>query len=79
MPAKRTEPSRSALNPAHGFKYTPSNSTNLAKRFAEIRRAQAKAARDAAQAQEAEAQAQAQLELAPTAVVLPIHRKACAQ
>ncbi|MDH0380639.1 hypothetical protein [Comamonas aquatica] len=77
MPAKRTEPSRSALNPAHGFKYTPSNSTNLAKRFAEIRRAQAKAARDAAKALEAEAQAQ--LELAPAAVVLPIHRKACAQ
>jgi hypothetical protein len=77
MPAKRTEPSRSALNPAHGFKYTPSNSTNLAKRFAEIRRAQAKAARDAARALEAEAQAQ--LELAPAAVVLPIHRKACAQ
>lgn len=77
MPAKRTEPSRSALNPAHGFKYTPSNSTNLAKRFAEIRRAQAKAARDAAKA--LEAQAQAQLELAPAAVVLPIHRKACAQ
>ena len=77
MPAKRTEPSRSALNPAHGFKYTPSNSTNLAKRFAEIRRAQAKAARDAAKSQEAEAQAQ--LELAPAAVVLPIHRKACAQ
>jgi len=77
MPAKRTEPSRSALNPAHGFKYTPSNSTNLAKRFAEIRRAQAKAARDAAKALESEAQAQ--LELAPAAVVLPIHRKACAQ
>lgn len=77
MPAKRTEPSRSALNPAHGFKYTPSNSTNLAKRFAEIRRAQAKAARDAAKA--LEAQAQAQLELTPGAVVLPIHRKACAQ
>lgn len=77
MPAKRTEPSRSALNPAHGFKYTPSNSTNLAKRFAEIRSAQAKAARDAAKA--LEAQAQAQLELAPAAVVLPIHRKACAQ
>lgn len=77
MPAKRTEPSRSALNPAHGFKYTPSNSTNLAKRFAEIRRAQAKAARDAAKALEAEAQAQ--LELAPVAIVLPIHRKACAQ
>lgn len=71
MPAKRTEPSRSALNPAHGFKYTPSNSTNLAKRFAEIRRAQAKAARDAVKAQEAEAQAQAQaqLELAPAAVL----------
>jgi hypothetical protein len=77
MPVTRTEPSRSATNQAHGFKYTNSASTNLAKRFAEIRRAQAKAARDAAKALEAEAQSQ--LELAPAAVVLPIHRKACAQ
>lgn len=77
MPVTRTEPSRSATNQAHGFKYTNSASTNLAKRFAEIRRSQAKAARDAAKALEAEAQAQ--LELAPAAVVLPIHRKACAQ
>jgi|APHig2749369809_1036254.scaffolds.fasta_scaffold1011300_1 hypothetical protein len=77
MPVTRTEPSRSATNQAHGFKYTNSASTNLAKRFAEIRRAQAKAARDAAK--ELEAKAQAQLELAPAAVVLPIHRKACAQ
>jgi hypothetical protein len=77
MPVTRTEPSRSATNQAHGFKYTNSASTNLAKRVAEIRRAQAKAARDAAK--ELEAKAQAQLELAPAAVVLPIHRKACAQ
>lgn len=69
MPVTRTEPSRSATNQAHGFKYTNSASTNLAKRFAEIRRAQAKAARDAAKALEAEAQAQAQLELAPAAVL----------
>lgn len=74
MPTKRTEPSRSALNPAHGFKYTPANSTNLAKRFAEIRRAQAKAERDA-QAALAEAP-QPQLELGTSTQVLPLRRKA---
>jgi len=73
MPVKRTEPSRSAVNPAHGFKYTNAASTNLAKRFAEMRRAQARAERDAAKALET----QAQLDLA--AVVLPIHRKGFAQ
>lgn len=70
MPAKRTEPSRSALNPAHGFKYTPANQTNLAKRFADMRRAAAKAEREA-QAQQA-AQAQCALDLG----VIPLHRKA---
>lgn len=75
MPAKRTEPSRSAVNPAHGFKYTNANDTNLAKRFADMRRAAAKAERDAA-AEQAR-QAQATLELSTAAVtVLPVRRKA---
>lgn len=47
MPAKRTEPSRSLLNQAAGFKYTPAAKTDLAKRFADIRRAAAKAEREA--------------------------------
>ena len=47
MPAKRTEPSRSLLNQAAGFKYTPANKTDLAKKFADIRRAAAKAEREA--------------------------------
>lgn len=42
MPAKRTEPSQSLLQ---GGKYTNSVSTDLAKRFAAMRRAQAKAER----------------------------------
>ena len=75
MPAKRTEPSRSAVNPAHGFKYTNANDTNLAKRFADMRRAAAKAERDAA-AEQAR-QAQTTLELSTAAVtVLPVRRKA---
>lgn len=74
MPAKRTEPSKSALNPAHGFKYTPANSTNLAKKFADIRRAQAKAERDA-QAALAET-AHPQLALGTSTQVLPLRRKA---
>ena len=51
MPAKRTEPSRAAVNPAAGFKYTRAESTDLAKRFAAIRREQAKAQREAAAAE----------------------------
>jgi hypothetical protein len=47
MPAKRTEPSRSLLNQAAGFKYTNSASTNLAKKFEQMRRAAAKAEREA--------------------------------
>ena len=74
MPAKRTEPSRSALNPAHGFKYTPANSTNLAKKFADIRRAQAKAEREAQAA--LAAATQTQLELGSSTQVLPLRRKA---
>lgn len=74
MPAKRTEPSRSAVNPAAGFKYTRSDSTDLAKRFAAIRREQAKAQRDAA-AEEFK-QAQQSLELEQTAQVLPLFKQA---
>lgn len=47
MPAKRTEPSRSLLDQASGFKYTPAAKTDLAKRFADMRRAAAKAEREA--------------------------------
>lgn len=47
MPAKRTEPSQSLLQ---GGKYTNSASTDLAKRFAAMRRAQAKAEREQATA-----------------------------
>lgn len=72
MPAKRTEPSRSLLNQAAGFKYTPAASTNLAKKFADMRRAAAKAERDAAK-QQASA-AQTQLELA-TVTAFPMTRK----
>lgn len=75
MPAKRTEPSRSALNPAHNFKYTNANDTNLAKRFADMRRAAAKAEREAAA--ELSRQSQTKLELGTAAVtVLPVRRKA---
>lgn len=74
MPAKRTEPSRSAVNPAAGFKYTPSGSTDLAKRFAAIRREQAKAQRYAAAAEFA--QADQPLELEQGAQVLPLFKQA---
>jgi hypothetical protein len=75
MPAKRTEPSRSALIPAHNFKYTNANDTNLAKRFADMRRAAAKAEREAAAEQAL--QAQTTLELGASSVtVLPVRRKA---
>lgn len=56
MPAKRTEPSKSLLKPADGFKYTRSGDTDLAKKFADMRRAAAKAERDAAKAAAAMAQ-----------------------
>ena len=74
MPAKRTEPSRAAINPAAGFKYTRAESTDLAKRFAAIRREQAKALREAAAAEFA--QAQQSLELEPTAQVVPLFKRA---
>ena len=74
MPAKRTEPSRAAVNPAAGFKYTRAESTDLAKRFAAIRREQAKAQRDAAAAEFK--QAQQSLELEQTAQVLPLFKQA---
>lgn len=74
MPTKRTEPSRAAVDQAAGFKYTPSGSTDLAKRFAAIRREQAKAQREAAAAELS--QAQQPLELEPTAQVLPLFKQA---
>lgn len=76
MPAKRTEPSRSAVNQSAGFKYTHSSNTDIGKRFAAIRRAQAKAERDAAAA-ELE-QAQQHLELESGAQVLPLFKQAAA-
>ncbi|QXZ10252.1 hypothetical protein KUF54_03040 [Comamonas sp. Y33R10-2] len=73
MSAKRTEPSRSAVNQAAGFKYTPAVGTDLAKRFAAIRREQdrtaKKAAADATQAQQA-------LELEHGAQILPLFKQA---
>ena len=74
MPAKRTEPSRSAVNQAAGFKYSDSHHTDLAKRFAAIRRRQAQIARNAA-ALEA-TQAQQSLELEQGAQVLPLFKQA---
>lgn len=74
MPAKRTEPSRSAINPAHGFKYTNANNTDLTKRFADMRRAAAKAERDAADA--LVRQAQTTLELGTSPQVVPLRKKA---
>lgn len=76
MPAKRTEPSRSALNPAHNFKYTNANDTNLAKRFADMRRAAAKAEREVAA--ELTRQAQTTLELNVSPQVVPLRRKVSA-
>lgn len=74
MPAKRTEPSRAAVNPAAGFKYTRSENTNLAKSFAAIRRRQAQLERNAAAL--AFQQAQQSLELEQTAQVLPLFKQA---
>lgn len=70
MPVKRTEPSRSALIPAHNFKYTNANDTNLAKRFADMRRATAKAERDAAAEQLRQAQTTLELGTSPQVVSL---------
>ena len=74
MPAKRTEPSRSAMNQASGFKYTPAVGTDLAKSFAAIRRRQAQIERNAA-ALEA-TKAQQSLELEQTAQVLSLFKQA---
>ena len=76
MSAKRTEPSRSAINPAHGFKYTNANDTNLAKRFADMRRTQAKADREAAAEQAFQAQTTLELGTSPHVVPLRKQRKA---
>lgn len=73
MPAKRTEPSRSLLDQASGFKYTPAARTDLAKRFADMRRAAAKAEREAAAAAMAAQQAGLDLELpAAAGRVIPL-------
>lgn len=74
MPAKRTEPSRSAIDQTAGFKYTRSESTDLAKRFAAIRREQAKARREAAATESAKAQQPLALE--GSAHVLPLFKQA---
>ena len=74
MPAKRIEPSRSAVNQAAGFKYTPAVGTDLAKSFAALRRRQAQIERNAA-ALEA-TKAQQSLELEQTAQVLPLFKQA---
>ena len=74
MPANRTEPSRSAVNQAAGFKYTPAVGTDLAKSFAAIRRRQAQIERNAA-ALEA-TKAQQSLELEQTAQVLSLFKQA---
>ena len=74
MPAKRTEPSRSAVNQAAGFKYTPAVGTDLAKSFAAIRRRQAQIERKAA-ALEA-TKAQQSLELEQTAQVRSLFKQA---
>ncbi len=74
MPAKRTDPSRAAVNPAAGFKYTRAESTDLAKSFAAIRRRQAQLERNAAAL--AFQQAQQSLELEQTAQVLPLFKQA---
>ena len=76
MPAKRTEPSQSAINQAHKFKYTSANDTNLAKRFADMRRAAAKAERDAAAEQALQAQTTLELGTSPQVVPLRKQRKA---
>lgn len=73
MPAKRTEPSRSLLDQASGFKYTPAAKTDLAKRFADMRRAAAKAEREAAAAAMAARQTGLDLELpAAAGRVIPL-------
>lgn len=74
MKARRTEPSRAAVNQSAGFKYTPAVGTDLAKRFAAIRREQAKTQREAAAAEFK--QAQQSLELEQTAQVLPLFKQA---
>ena len=74
MTARRTEPSRAAVDQSAGFKYTRSESTDLANRFAAIKREQAKAQREAAAAEFQ--QAQQSLELEQGAQVLPLLKQA---
>lgn len=76
MPAKRTEPTRRATDMAAGFKYTNAVSTDIGKRFAAIRRAEAKTAR--AQQPAAAHPRQGQLDLDGGAQVLPLFKQASA-
>ncbi len=76
MPAKRTEPTRHATDMTAGFKYTNAVSTDIGKRFAAIRRAQAKTAR--AQQPAAIHPDQGQLDLDGGARVLPLFKQASA-
>lgn len=64
VPAKRTEPSKSATNPKAGFKYANAVNTDIRKRFAAVRRQQTLA-------QRAAEGAQARLDLESGAQVLP--------
>lgn len=74
MPAKRTEPTRRATDMAAGFKYTNAASTDLAKRFAAMRRAAAKQERE--QQQPAAHPGQGQLDLDGGGQVVPLFKQA---
>ena len=74
MPAKRTEPTRRATDQAAGFKYTAAVATDISKRFAAIRRAEAKTAR----ALQPTHPGQGQLDLDGRAQVLPFKQASAA-
>ena len=76
MPAKRTEPTRRATDQAANFKYTNAASTDLAKRFAAMRRAAAKQERE--QRNPAAHPGQGQLDLEGGAQVVPLFKQASA-
>ena len=74
MPAKRTDPTRRATDQAANFKYTNAASTDLAKRFAAMRRAAAKQERE--QQHLAAHPGQGQLDLDGGAQVVPLFKQA---
>ena len=76
MPAKRIDPTVRLFDPSKKtqLEYTHSTATDIGKRFAAIRRAQAKAEREAAAAERAAAQQP--LELESAAQVLPLFKQA---